>query len=195
MRASYCLQALSLVSVLTAVTCALAATPLVDMESGRSLVTNMKAHRVGDVITIIVTESSTANAVARTDANSKTEISGGPGIGFLDLIRSWGLDSETKYKGDGRTVRTGDLKAEITARIVEELHNGDYRLAGTRMVDINGERQLIEITGICRARDINPDNTILSTFVADAKIAYTGSGLVNAASEPGLLTKLFNWLF
>ena len=174
---------------------ATAAEPLVDLQTGRSLVSNVKAHRVGDVVTIVITEQSVANATAKTDANNKSEHSGGPGLGFLDLLGSWGLDVENKYKGDGRTVRTGDLQAQLTARIVEELPNGDLRLAGTRMVDINGERQLIEITGLCRARDIAADNTILSTYIADARIAYNGSGVINATSEPGVVTKLLNWLF
>jgi flagellar L-ring protein FlgH len=169
--------------------------PLVDLESGRSLVSNMKAHRVGDIITIVITEQSTANASAKTDANNKTEITGGPGLGFLDLIGSWGLTGESKFKGDGKTARTGDLQAQITARIVEVLHNGDFRLAGQRMVDINGERQLIEITGVCRARDISAENSILSTFIADARIAYNGAGIMTANAEPGILTKLVNWLF
>ncbi len=63
------------------------------------------------------------------------------------------------------------------------------------MININGEKQLIEITGVCRARDIMPDNTILSTFISDAQIAYNGSGMVNDASDPGVVTKIFNWLF
>jgi flagellar L-ring protein precursor FlgH len=184
-----------LAAVLAATVPSGAATPLVDLESGRSLVSNMKAHRVGDVVTIIISEASTANATAKTDANNKTEISGGPGLGFLDLISDWGLDSENKYKGDGKTTRTGNLRAEITARIVEVLHNGDYRLSGTRMVNINGERQLIEISGICRERDIGADNSILSTYIADAQIAYNGSGPINAASEPGIISKIVNWLF
>lgn len=177
------------------VTAARANQPLVDLEGGSSLVSNIKAHHVGDIITILIVEESSANATAKTDANNKSEISGGPGLGFLDVLTSWGLDTENKYTGDGRTQRTGSLQAEITARIVERLHNGDFRLAGTRMVDINGERQLIEITGICRARDITPRNTILSTHIADARIAYNGNGPINHASEPGLVTKLVNWLF
>jgi len=179
---------------LSAASC-VAGEPLVDLESGASLVSNYKAHRVGDIITIMIVEESTANATAKTDANNKSEVSGGPGLGFLDIITSWGIDTENKYTGDGRTQRTGNLNAEITARIVEVLHNGDYRLAGTRMVDINGERQLIEISGVCRARDILPDNTIYSTYIADARIAYNGTGVVNATSEPGVITKLVNWLF
>ncbi len=169
--------------------------PLIDLESGSSLVSNFKAHRVGDIITIMIVEESSANATAKTDANNKSEVSGGPGLGFLDLITQWGIDTENKYTGDGRTQRTGNLTAEITARITEILHNGDYRLAGNRMVDINGERQLIEISGVCRARDIRPDNTIYSTYIADARIAYNGTGVVNATSEPGVITKLVNWLF
>lgn len=169
--------------------------PLVDLESGSSLVTNMKALHVGDIITIQIVEQTTANASAKTDANNKSEVSGGPGLGFLDVLTNWGLETENKYTGDGRTQRSGSLQAEITVRIIEQLHNGDYRVAGTRMVDINGERQLIEISGICRGRDIKPDNTILSTHIADARIAYNGTGPINATSEPGLVTKLVNWLF
>jgi flagellar L-ring protein precursor FlgH len=173
----------------------LALTPLVDLETGRSLVSNMKAHQLGDIVTILIVEASQADATAKTDANNKSEISGGPGLGVLDLITDWGLETESKFKGDGRTTRTGNLRAEITARIVEALPNGDFLLHGTRMVNINGERQLIEISGVCRERDIGSDNTILSTFIADARIAYNGSGPINATSEPGIITKLVNWLF
>jgi flagellar L-ring protein precursor FlgH len=169
--------------------------PLIDLETGASLVTNQKAHMVGDVVTILIVEQSTANATSKTDANAKSEHSGGAGLGFLDFIGEWGLDVENKYQGDGRTQRTGNLRAEITARIVEQLYNGDFRLEGTRMVLINGERQLIEISGVCRARDIRADNTILSTYISDAQIAYSGSGTVYDAAEPGVITKIVNWLF
>ncbi|MCP4146008.1 MAG: flagellar basal body L-ring protein FlgH [bacterium] len=174
---------------------AFAVVPLIDLEAGTSLVTNMKAHKVGDIITVLITESTTANASSKVDANNKSEVSGGPGLGILDVVTDWGLNLENKYSGDGRTQRSGNLQAEITVRIVEQLHNGDFRINGNRMVEINGERQLIEISGICRARDIMPDNTIYSTYIADARIAYNGTGVVNSTSEPGVVTKLVNWLF
>ena len=173
----------------------LARKPLVDFETGTSLVTNIKAHRVGDLITIIITEDASADASAKTKADNKSEHSGGPGLGFLDFIKPWDVDVENKYKGDGSTERSGSLRAEITARIIEVLHNGDFRLEGTRMVNINGEKQLIEITGVCRGRDISPDNTIMSTYISDAQIAYNGTGVVNDANEPGVVTKILNWLF
>lgn len=172
-----------------------AAQPLVDLQSGRSLFSNLKAHQVGDVVTIVIDEASIADATSRTDANTKSEVGGGPGLGVLNLISQWGLDTESKFKGDGRTQRTGNLQAEISARIVEVLPSGDFALAGTRMVDINGERQMIEITGVCRERDIGPDNTILSTYIADARIAYSGSGPIGSAGSPGIITRVVNWLF
>ena len=174
---------------------AFAVVPLIDIESGTSLVSNIKAHQVGDIITVLITESSTANATSKVDANNKSEVSGGPGLGILDIVTDWRLNVENKYTGDGRTQRSGNLQAEITVRIIEEMHNGDYKINGSRMVEINGERQLIEISGICRARDIMPDNTIFSTYIADARIAYNGTGVVNSTSEPGVVTKLVNWLF
>ncbi len=172
-----------------------AKTPLIDFETGESLVSNIKARRVGDLITILITESSTAKSTAKTKTDNSSEVSGGPGLGILNFIKPWDMTVENSYKGDGDTQRKGNLQAEMTARIVEVLHNGDYRLEGTRMININGEKQLIEITGVCRPRDIMPNNTILSTYISDAQIAYNGSGIVNDATEPGVVTKVLNWLF
>jgi flagellar L-ring protein precursor FlgH len=170
-------------------------TPLVDFETGESLVSNIKARSVGDLITIIITERATANAGSKTKANNKSETRGGPALGWLDFIKPWDMTVENKYLGDGDTQRNGSLRAEISARIVEILENGDFRLEGTRMVNINGEKQLIEITGFCRARDIGADNTILSTYISEAQIAYNGSGMINDTAQPGVVTRVLNWLF
>ena len=137
--------------------------PLIDFETGSSLVSNMKAHRVGDLITIIITESSAADASSKVKADNKAEAKGGPGLGFLDFIKPWDMSVENKFKGDGNTQRSGNFQAEMTARIIEVLHNGDFRLEGTRMVNVNGEKTLIELTGVCRGADIAPDNTLMST--------------------------------
>ena len=90
---------------------------------------------------------------------------------------------------------TGDLQAEISVQIKEVLPNGYFRLVGTRLVEINGDRQLIEISGCCRPQDIRADNTILSTYIADAQIAYSGTGALNDVAQPGIITRIVNWLF
>lgn len=182
-------------ATLLATMSALAGTPLIDLETGSSLVTNFKARSIGDVVTIIITESTRANASSAMDSNNKSEISGGPGIGFFQPFGTWGLDTENKYTGDGSTSRDGSLQGEISVTITEVLSNGNFRVVGTRVVDINGDRQLIEISGVCRPRDIDSDNTILSTYISDAQIAYSGSGLIQDASNPGVITRVVNWLF
>ena len=107
--------------------------------------------------------------------------------------RAW-RSSMTKV-GDGSTSRTGNLRGEISVRITETLPDGNFRLVGTRSVDINGDRQLIEISGVCRPRDIAADNTILSTFISDAQISYSGTGPMQDSADPGVLTRIVNWLF
>lgn len=194
------IPAVALATVLAATagplaTAARAQNALIDLRSGRSLVSDAKALGVGDIVTIMIVENSSANSSTKLDANSKTEISGGPGLGILQPFSSWGLDAENKHTGDGKTTRTGNLQAEISVRIQELLPNGYFRLVGTRLVEINGDRQLIEISGICRPQDIRADNTILSTYIADAQIAYSGSGALNDTAQPGMLTRIVNWLF
>jgi flagellar L-ring protein precursor FlgH len=168
---------------------------LIDLDSGASLVTNDKARAVGDVVTIIIVERTSADASSSVGANSKSEISGGPALGFLEPFGSWGLDTETKHTGDGTTARSGNLKGEISARVTEIMSGGLLKLVGKRMVDINGDRQLIEVSGVCRSRDIAADNTILSTYIAEAQIAYSGTGMLQDAAQPGMLTRIVNWLF
>jgi flagellar L-ring protein FlgH len=182
-------------AVVVAAAPASAQNALIDLRSGRSLVSDAKALGVGDIVTILIVESTSANATSKMDASSKTEVSGGPGLGIFQPLTAWGINAENKHTGDGKTTRTGDLQAEISVRIQELLPNGYFRLVGTRLVEINGDRQLIEISGVCRPQDIRADNTIQSTYIADAQIAYSGSGALNDAAQPGMLTRIVNWLF
>jgi len=168
---------------------------LIDLDTGASLVTNDKAIAPGDVVTIIIVEQTSADANTSVGTNGKTEISGGPGLGFLKPFGSWGLDTENKHTGDGTTSRSGNLHGEISARVAEIMPGGLLRLVGKRSVEINGDRQLIEVTGVCRTRDIAADNTILSTYIADARIAYSGTGMLQDAAQPGVLSRVVNWLF
>ncbi len=170
-----------------------AQSPLWDEGSG-SLYSNLKAYRVGDVVTVIIQEQSIASSKAKTDTKVKNEAGGGPGVGTLDFVSLWGLDSENNYKGDAKTERSGQLQAKISVQIIEILDNGDFRVEGQREVNINGERERIKLSGIIRPRDITPDNTILSTYVADAMIMYDGKGIIDAGHEPGIMTKILNWI-
>lgn len=185
----------ALLLVVLLVPSARAGAPYLDLDRGVGGIANQKAFAVGDIVTVIVVETASASTTAKTDANSKSEVSGGPGLGILNQITDWGLDTETKYKGDGKSSRTGALETQMSTRVVEELPNGNLRLQGERMVEINGEAQIITLTGIVRPRDVRADNTVASTLIADARISYSGNGAVTDAHSPGLITRIANFLF
>ena len=95
----------------------------------------------------------------------------------------------------GSTTRGSSLTTKMTTRVVEELPNGILKIEGKQNITVNGEEQEIVVSGLIRTQDISPDNTILSTYVADAEISFKGAGVLGDKQEPGLLTRLFNWLF
>ena len=161
-----------------------------------SLYEDQKARRPGDLVTVIIVEQAQARQNANTAAGKNSDVSVGPGMGVLsDLIPLFKLGGGATYRSDGVTTRGGSLTAKLTTQVVESLPNGVLRIEGRQKIVINGEEQEIVISGLVRSRDVAPDNTVLSTFVADAEIAFVGSGIVADKNNPGILTRLFNWLF
>ena len=171
------------------------------------LFVNPKAGRIGDIVTVMVEESSKATNEASTDTQRVSEFSAQVEK-FLGLQEGYpkedidfnpfgkikaGLDST--FKGKGATKRSGKLDAKITARVVEVLPGGNLRIRGFRQVMINNEAQLITLTGIIRPRDISVDNVVRSSRIADARITYNGIGVVNDRQRPGWLARLFDVIF
>lgn len=188
-------RTLVILMLLWAPALAVAGPPFLDMENNTGGIGNLKALKVGDIVTIIIVEQASGDTGAKTQTNSKSEIGGGPGLGMLNMITDWSLDSENKFQGDGKSSRSGDLNARISTRVLEVLPNGNYRLEGERVVEINGERQHLQLSGIIRPEDLKADNTIASTFVADAYIVYDGHGPVADAHSPGILSRIANFIF
>ncbi|MCB1162123.1 MAG: flagellar basal body L-ring protein FlgH [Candidatus Latescibacteria bacterium] len=166
-----------------------------DSNAGGSLFANVKAHQPGDLLTVLITENSSASSDAKTGTESKHDTAGGPGEGALNFIPLWGFSQKTTYDGKGNTTRKGQLSAVMSVRIVEELPGGMFRVEGHREIKRNGEIEEMSLTGIIRSRDIGPDNTINSSAIADAVIHYDGTGDVANGNEPGFLTRLINWFF
>jgi Flagellar basal body L-ring protein len=166
-----------------------------DSASG-SMFTDRKARGVGDLVTLIIVERSEASQAARTTTAKDAELTIGPGVGVLQgvipLIGATGGDSLT---AGGSTTRGSSLTTKMTVRVVEVLPNGIFRIEGRQQIVVNGEEQEIIVSGLVRPQDIAPDNTVLSTYVADAAISFKGAGPLGDKQQPGLLTRLFNWLF
>ncbi|MBI5058333.1 flagellar basal body L-ring protein FlgH [candidate division KSB1 bacterium] len=156
------------------------------------------ARDVGDIVTIQIVENTTASAVAGTNTKSEYGASlsaGGTGaLDFIPLLSGEGA-SKSEHKGDGRTTRQGRLYGTVTARVVEVLPNGYLRIEGQKSVVINGERQLTILSGVVRTDDITPDNSIRSDLIADAEITFKGKGALANSERPGIIARVFDWLF
>jgi len=106
-----------------------------------------------------------------------------------------GGSSESNLKGEGNTTRGGQLEATITARVVRVLDSGNLIIEGKRQLSVNREDQYIIITGIIRPEDIRSDNSIASQYIADARMVYTGKGIVNDKMNPGWATRIVDWVW
>jgi flagellar L-ring protein precursor FlgH len=177
---------------------------------------NPKARRVGDIVTISIIESSSAQNNATTDTSRASSLTAGIekffGLGdkyreknyrslpeYFDPFQKVAVKGslESGFKGDGTTSRAGKLTAYITARVREVLPNGNLVIVGSRQIMVNNETQFITLSGIIRPRDISPDNVVLSTCISDARIAYSGVGVVDDRQRPGWLANILNrvWPF
>ncbi len=163
-----------------------------------SLFSDQKAFRIGDAITIEVVESSQASNNAQTSGGRSSDI-GFSGSGMLDNTAlpsaDLGLNSANEFQGSGATKTTGMIRTKISATIDSVLTNGNLYIRGSRKISINGEEQLIHLSGIVRISDIRADNSVLSYNISEAEIVLEGNGLIDNYQHPGWLTKLFHWLF
>lgn len=185
---------LAALALLAGLALPLAAPAATVVPAGGSLFADHSAHAIGDIVTILIVESSTASKATLTKTNVSAGHSGS-GIDKLDVFGMWGLDVDNKSVGEGSTARRGDLQARVTVAITDVTDNGLLQVEGTRSVLVNGEEEKIILKGILRPEDIQADNTVFSTYLSNASIEYTGEGVLASAESPGFVTRIFNWLF
>lgn len=168
----------------------------------RELFTDHKARKVGDVVTVIVNESSMAHSKSATKRAKDTELELGPKKiegNLLGFFPPMGFDRKTSHTGSGATSRAGTLLTKVTATVVEVLPDGALMIEGRKRIIINAEEQVIEVSGIVRPADIMEDNTVLSTRIADARIYYQGKAILSKEERPNIiiriLEKIINFIF
>jgi len=163
-----------------------------------------RARRVNDLITIRVVESiaasGTADSALAKASDAKAAVPGLFGLekklpSLIDPTNLAALKSDTTFKGSGTTNRTGDLTALLTARVSEVLPNGDLVVEGVREIEINGDRQIVVLSGVVRVSDIAPGNTVPSTSIGQLRIRYFGRGLMKDNLKPGWLISVLNKIF
>ncbi|OCL25634.1 flagellar biosynthesis protein FlgH [Orenia metallireducens] len=164
-------------------------------DNSESIFTDDKANQVGDLLTIIIKESTTASQQASTDASQSSQANVGAGSGILNFIKAFGVNQSDTNSATGSTSRSGSLDTKITVQIVEILPNGNFKISGKKHITINSEKQEVEMTGIVRPNDINADNTIDSTYVANVSINYEGKGAIGDKQRPGIINRILDWFF
>ncbi len=154
-----------------------------------------RARAIGDPVTVLLTESTSTSKAA----NSKTARSGGfgvtpPSTGPLSFIKptSLNMGGNTSFKGDGNAAQSSTLGGEVSVTIVAVRSNGTALIRGEKRLLLSQGEEWVQFSGIVRLADIDADNRVASTRVADARIEYSGNGPVSRASREGWLSKFFN---
>ena len=190
------------------------AKPVADYSNGSiwqaasgSMTEDFKARRRGDIVTIVITETASASKAAKTDTSRGSTVNAGipnfmglESLGvlknnFADLSKLINASVDSSYKGSGSTSRQENLNATITARVIDVLSNGNLQIEGRRNVKVNNEDQEIILEGTIRPRDIAQNNTIISIYVADARISYAGRGIISDRQSPGWLMNVVDKLW
>lgn len=160
---------------------------------------DIKARRIGDMLIVTLEEKTDAEKTSSTDTSKTTSVDipdpiifGTSAIRNGNAVLNNDLDSSNTFSGSGDSSQGNSLTGSVTVTVVEVLPNGNLVVQGEKWININQGEDYVRLRGIVRPIDINPDNTISSTRVANADIQYGGTGSLNDANESGWLARFFN---
>lgn len=163
-----------------------------------SPLTDLVARRAGDILTILIQEQS----VSEYSASTTTSKSDNAGISHdilfslvASLFKPFTASANASTKGDGKTSHKYKMDSKMSVVVKEVLANGNLLVEGHRSLTTNKDNETIVLSGIVRPFDIKPDNTVLSTQIAEAKISLAGKGQIQDRQRKGLINTLLDWLF
>ena len=160
---------------------------------------DLKANRVGDILTVRLVENTNASKNSATSTSKTTEASlQNPTILGIPVTRDGtnlfegSLSGEQTFDGAGASSQSNSLSGDITVTVVERYPNGNLRIRGEKWVTLNQGQEFIRLSGIVRPTDIEPDNSLASTRIADAQITYSSKGVMAAANKMGWVSRFFH---
>lgn len=162
---------------------------------GHGLYSDLRAHKVGDIITVVLEESTQASKSVNNAIKKGSDLSLDPIKALGGNVTSKSLPIDLSYKDNMSTSRnsaadqSNSLSGNITANVLKVLDNGNLLIRGEKWITINNGEEFIRLTGMVRAQDIQPDNTVQSTRIANARIQYSGTGTFANAQKVGWLGK------
>ncbi len=163
--------------------------------TARPLFEDVKAHNVGDLVTIILVENMNAKKSASTTTQKDSSVDMPDAYLFgadAPNILSSELEAKRGFKGAGNSAQSNSLSGTVTARVEEVLPDGTLRIQGEKQVRLNQGEEQIRISGLVRPEDISPTNTVTSTRIGEARITYAGTGTLADANSMGWLSRFFN---
>jgi len=164
-----------------------------------NIYSDSKAHRVGDIISVILSEKTQANKNAKTELKKENASNldavtglGGVPVSINGESLQFGISQDSNFKGDAKADQGNSLSGNISVHVLRVLPNGNLMIRGEKWLTLNNGDEYIRLTGVIRSKDINSNNTILSNKVANARIQYAGTGSFADANEQGWMVKFFN---
>lgn len=160
---------------------------------------DLKASRVGDILTVRLVEQTNATKSSNTRTSKSTAatlvnptVFGRPvTLDGISLFEG-SLSGEQEFDGSGASSQSNSLQGDIAVTVVERMPNGNLRIRGEKWVMLNQGKEFIQLSGIIRPYDIAPDNSVLSGKIADARITYSSKGVLAAANRMGLISRFFH---
>ncbi|MFO7277862.1 MAG: flagellar basal body L-ring protein FlgH [Pseudomonadota bacterium] len=164
-----------------------------------ALFENATARRIGDIVTVRLVERMDASKSSTTSTSKTTSVDlAGPIVGGrpvtvngTEVLRG-SIDNESSFEGKGNSAQSNRLQGDITVVVMRRLPNGNLLVRGEKWIGINQGREFVRLEGIIRAIDIEPDNSIPSYKVANARISYGGRGALADANTKGWLARFFD---
>ena len=164
-----------------------------------SLYSDNKARHEGDIITVVLRESTQASKKAKTEMQKDSSTSfepmvglGGRNVSVAGNVLQFGADSTSDYKGDSKADQSNSLVGNISVNVLQVLNNGNLVIRGEKWLTLNTGKEYIRLTGVIRSQDVDVNNTVESTKIANARIEYSGTGSAHNGQSPGWLSRFFN---
>ncbi len=164
-----------------------------------SLYSDVKARRIGDIITVNLRENTNASKSAGTTTSRESTLDlqpivglGGNAVNIGNESIQLGMDSSNEFNGDAQANQSNSLSGNISVTVIEVLANQNLLIRGEKWLTLNNGDEYIRLTGIIRTADISPNNEIDSSKIANARIQYSGTGSFSTAQKQGWLSKFFS---
>lgn len=172
-------------------------------DTGLALFEDLRARRVGDILTVVLDEATNASKNSSTSTKKSTSnnsvtatLLGIPVTSAGNAIFDNSVQGDHEFSGEGGASQSNQLEGSVTVTVVRRLPNGNLVVSGEKWLTLNQGKEYVRVSGIVRPIDIGTDNSVPSQKVANARIEYSGRGALADANQMNWLARFFNspWL-